>query len=170
MLIDLSMRHDEDADPDIPMLKKAKSRVREGAIAIGAIMLLATKPEEAAMLRERALKTVLVVVGLLFTAGVVPLAMFFSREPAVPMIMSIYVTLGIFLLLAVRDPAANRSLIAFGGWANLAHAGVMAAQEYRNVIERRELVGVVVFAIVGVVLVALAPAKQPVEKTSAVVA
>jgi len=100
------------------------------------------------MRRERALKIVLVVVGLLFTAGVVPLTMFFSREPAVPMIMSTYVTLGIFLLLAVRDPAANRSLIVFGGWANLAHAGVMAAQEYRNVIERRELAGVVVFAIV----------------------
>jgi hypothetical protein len=82
--------------------------------------------------------------------------------------MSIYVTLGIFLLLAVRDPAANRSLIAFGGWANLAHAGVMAAQEYRNV--SRELAGVVVFAIVGVVLLALAPAKQSVEKASAVIA
>jgi hypothetical protein len=92
--------------------------------------------------------------------------MFFSREPAVPMIMSIYVTLGIFLLLAVRDPAANRSLIAFGGWANL--AAVMAAQEYRNVIERRELVGVVVFAIVGIVLVALTPAKQRVKQASAV--
>ena len=74
---------------------------------------------------DRTLKVVLVVVGLLFTAGVIPLTMFFSREPAVPMIMSIYVTLGIFLLLAVRDPAANRSLIAFGGWANLAHAGVI---------------------------------------------
>jgi hypothetical protein len=86
------------------------------------------------MFRERVLKIVLVVVGLLFTAGVVPLTMFFSREPAVPMIMimSIYVTLGIFLLLAVRDPPANRSLIVFGGWANLAHAGVMAAQEYRK--------------------------------------
>jgi len=74
--------------------------------------------------------------------------------------MSIYVTRGIFLLLAVRDPAENRSLIAFGGWANLAHAGVMAVQEFRHVIERQELAGVVVFAIVGVVLVALAPAKQ----------
>jgi uncharacterized protein DUF6632 len=59
---------------------------------------------------------VLVVVGLLFCAGVYPMTTFFSREPAMPMIMSIYVTLGIFLLLAVRDPAANRSLIAFGGW------------------------------------------------------
>jgi hypothetical protein len=78
--------------------------------------------------------------------GVVSLTMFFSREPSVPMLMSIYVTLGIFLLLAVRDPAAKRSLIGFGGWAILAHAGVMAAQEYRNVIESRELVGVVVWA------------------------
>jgi hypothetical protein len=59
-------------------------------------------------------------VGLLFTARVIPLTMFFSKKPAVPMIMSIYVTLGIFLLLAVRDPAANRSLIAFAGWENLA--------------------------------------------------
>jgi succinate-acetate transporter protein len=111
------------------------------------------------MLRQRSLTVVLIVVGLLFTAGVVPLAMFFSREPAVAMIMSIYVTLGVFLLLAVRNPTENRSLIAFGGWANLAHAGLMAAQEFRNVIERRELAGVVLFAIVGVVLVALAPAK-----------
>jgi succinate-acetate transporter protein len=87
--------------------------------------------------RDRALKAVLVLAGLLFTAGVIPLTMFFSREPAVAMTMIIYVTLGIFLLLAVRDPAANRSLIAFGGWAGLAHAGVMAVQEYRNVIERR---------------------------------
>jgi succinate-acetate transporter protein len=122
------------------------------------------------MRRERVLKIILGLVGLLFTAGVVPLTMFFSREPAVPMIMSIYVTLGIFLLLAVRDPAANRSLIAFGGWANLAHAGVMALQEYRNVIERRELAGVAVFAIVGLLLVALAPAKQPLERASTVAA
>ena len=122
------------------------------------------------MVRERALKIVLISVGLLFCGGVYPLAMFFSREPAVPMIMSIYVTLGIFLLLAVRDPAANRSLIAFGGWANLAHAGVMAVQEYRNVIERRELAGVIVFAIVGIVLVALAPARQSDEKRSAIAA
>ena len=120
------------------------------------------------MRRESALKVVLVIVGLLFTAGMVPLTMFFSREPAVSMIMSLYVTLGVFLLLAARDPAANRSLIAYGGWANLAHAGVMAVQEYKHAIERQELVGVVLFAIVGIVLVAMTPAKPSVEKTSAV--
>jgi NADH:ubiquinone oxidoreductase subunit 5 (subunit L)/multisubunit Na+/H+ antiporter MnhA subunit len=50
------------------------------------------------MRRERALKIVLVLVGLLFVAGVIPLTMFFSREPAVPMIMSIYVTPRYFLV------------------------------------------------------------------------
>jgi hypothetical protein len=83
------------------------------------------------------------------------------------MMLNLYFTLGIFLLIAARNPSAHRSLIAFGGWANLAHAGVMAVQDYRHVIERRELAGVVVFAIVGVVLVALAPAKQSTERASA---
>jgi hypothetical protein len=46
----------------------------------------------------------------------------------------------------------------------------MAAQEYLHVIERRELTGVVVFAVVGIVLVALAPARQSSERVSAVVA
>jgi hypothetical protein len=122
------------------------------------------------MRRERALKIVLVVVGLLFTGGSRSADNVFLASAFGAMLMSIYVTLGVFLLLAVRGTAANRSLIAFGGWANLAHAGVMAALEYRSVIERRELVGVVAFAIIGVVLVALAPAKQSVEKASAVMA
>lgn len=46
-------------------------------------------------------------------------------------------------------PAANRTLIAFGGWANLAHAGLMAAQEYKNVMERRELAGVADYGLIG---------------------
>jgi hypothetical protein len=53
-----------------------------------------------------------------------------------------------------------------GEWANLANAEVMAAQKCRNVIKRRELAGVVVFAILGVVLVALTPAKKSVERAS----
>ena len=65
------------------------------------------------MIRERTLKVVLVVVGLLFSAGVYPLMMFVRQEPALAMMLSLYVTLGIFLLLAARNPSANRSLIAF---------------------------------------------------------
>jgi succinate-acetate transporter protein len=120
------------------------------------------------MHRERVLQVVLVMAGLLFTAGIIPLTMFFSREPAVAMIMSIYVTLGICLLLAARNPEANRSLIAFAGWANVAHAGVMVVQEFLHVIQRQELLGVALFGVVGVVLIVLTPAKQPLERVKAV--
>jgi len=114
------------------------------------------------MIRERALKVVLLVVGLIFLTGVYPLAMFFGRDPALAMMLSLYVTLGIFLLLAARNPLANRSLIAFTAWSNLAHASLMAVQAYRKVIEHGELLGVAALVIIGVALIALAPAKQPV--------
>ena len=112
------------------------------------------------MIQERALKVVLVLVGLIFLAGVYPLTMFFGRDPALAMMLSLYVTLGIFLLLAARNPSANRSLIAFTAWSSFAHGSLMAVQAYRNVIERRELLGVAAFVIIGVALIALAPAKQ----------
>ncbi len=118
------------------------------------------------MRRERALKAVLVVVGLLFVAGVYPLMMFVRQEPALAMMLSLYVTLGIFLLLATRDPSANRSLIAFTAWSSFAHAALMAAQAFRNLIPRGELVGVVGLVIIGVALIALAPAKQSIERVS----
>jgi hypothetical protein len=112
------------------------------------------------MLRERALKIVLVLVGLLFSALAYPMMMFVRKEPAMAMMFSVYVTLGIFLLLAARNPSANRSLIAFTAWSSLAHAVFMGMQAIRNFIERGELIGVAVLAIIGVALIALAPAKQ----------
>jgi hypothetical protein len=122
------------------------------------------------MRRERALKIVLVLVGLLFTAGVYPLMVFVRQDPALAMMMSLYVTLGIFLLLAARNPSANRSLIAFTAWSSFAHGAVMAVQASLNLIPRRELMGVTFFVVIGVALIVLAPAKQPVERVSAAVA
>lgn len=119
------------------------------------------------MRRERVLKIVLVVVGLLFTAGLYPLILMAKREPALAMMMSLYVTLGIFLLIASRNPSAHRSLIAFAAWSSLAHAGIMSAQAFLNMIPRRELIGSAVFVAVGVTLIALAPAKQTAGQTSA---
>src|SRR5712672_1107618 len=107
---------------------------------------------------ERVLKVVLVLVGLLFTAGIYPLTMFFRSEPALTMMLSLYVTLGIFLLMAARNPAAHRSLIAFTAWSSLVHAGVMGTQAYLNIVARGELIGVAVLALIGVALIALAPA------------
>jgi uncharacterized protein DUF6632 len=120
------------------------------------------------MNRERALKVVLVLVGLLFSALVYPLTMFVRREPALAMMLSIYVTLGIFLLLAVRDPSGNRSLIAFTAWSSFAHAALMGVQAFRNLVARGELWGVAALFIIGVVLIVLAPAKS-VERVSAIV-
>jgi hypothetical protein len=118
------------------------------------------------MRRERALKVVLVMVGLLFCAAVYPLILTLKQDPVVAMMMSLYATLGVFLLLASRNPSAHRSLIAFTAWSSFAHASVMGVQASLSLIARRELGGVVLFAVVGVVLVALAPAKQRIERES----
>jgi uncharacterized protein DUF6632 len=111
------------------------------------------------MRRERVLKIVLVVVGVIFSASVYALILFLRQEPSLAMMFSLYVTLGIFLLLAARNPAAHRSLIAFTAWSSLAHATVMAVQEFRHMIERKELLGVAMFAVIGIVLIALLPVK-----------
>jgi hypothetical protein len=116
--------------------------------------------------RERVLKVVLVLVGLLFLALAYPLTMFVRRDPSLAMMFSLYVTLGIFLLLAVRNPAANRSLIAFTAWSSFAHAAVMGVQAFRDLIPRGELVSVGVLIIIGVALIVLAPAKPLVERVS----
>lgn len=122
------------------------------------------------MNRERALKVVLVVVGLLFAAAVYPLIAFMRQEPALAMMLSIYVTLGVFLLLASRNPSANRSLIAFTAWSSFAHAAVMGLQEFRHMIARGELVGVVALTVIGVALIALAPAGRSSGRVSQIAA
>ena len=76
------------------------------------------------MNREKALKILLVLLGLLFMAGVYPLvgsvrsSWQANKEDALPMMLSLYVTLGIFLLVAARNPSANRSVILFAAWSN----------------------------------------------------
>jgi hypothetical protein len=112
------------------------------------------------MNRAVALKIVLALVGLLFLASAYPLIMFVRQDPALSMMFSLYVTLGVFLLLAIRNPLASRSLIAFAAWSSFAHAAVMGTQAMRNMISRSELVGVAVLVVIGLALVALAPAKQ----------
>jgi hypothetical protein len=104
------------------------------------------------MKRERALKIVLVVVGLLFCAAVYPLILMVKQDPGLAMMMSFYGTLGIFLLLAARNPSANGSLIAFTAWSSFAHAAVMSFQAFRNLIAHGELIGSAVLVVIGVTL------------------
>lgn len=126
------------------------------------------------MNRERALKVVMVLVGLLFVAGVYPVAMdLWHANPADTgddMMLSLYVTLGVFLLLAVRNPSGNRSLIAFAAWSSFAHAAVMSALalQPKQASERTGFLwGSAALAVIGVALIALAPAKRSGELASA---
>ena len=122
------------------------------------------------MNRERALKILLVLLGLLFVAGVYPLITSITsirsgwqanREDAEPMGLSLYVTMGIFLLVAARNPSANRGVIAFAAWLNIAHAAVMAVMALHLPNEREGLLtAAAVFGVIGAVLILLAPAKQ----------
>ena len=120
------------------------------------------------MWRERTLKIILVLLGLLFTAGIYPIADSLRHADQKmygdDMMLSLYVALGIFLLLAARNPSANRSLIAFTAWSSFAHAAVMGTQALRNMISHGELIGVAVLVVIGAVLIALAPAKPPAER------
>ncbi len=74
------------------------------------------------------------ILGLIFVFGIVVLNRVWPagwawrpEQPAyLQMVLSIYVTLGIFLLIAARDPARHLSLIWFTVWSSVAHATVMA--------------------------------------------
>jgi uncharacterized membrane protein YoaK (UPF0700 family) len=127
------------------------------------------------MNRERVLKVVLVLVGLLFSAGIYPLTMSLWKmnesNYGDDMMLSLYFALGIFLLMAVRNPSANRSLIAFTAWSSFAHGAVMAVLAVHIASERGGLmIAVAVLVIIGVALIALAPAKQSRELAPAAAA
>src|SRR5580692_5760100 len=112
------------------------------------------------MNRELALRIALGLVGMIFLALSYPMILFVRRDPGTSMMFSLYVTLGVFLLLAIRNPSASRSLIAFTAWSSFAHAALMGTQAWRNMVARGELIGVAVLVIIGAALVALAPGTQ----------
>ena len=124
------------------------------------------------MNRERALKILLALVGLLFVAAVYPMVGGVlhtdQSDTGDTMMMSLYATLGVFLLLAARNPSAHRSLIAFTAWSSLAHAVVMSLLGFEIASQRDGfLIGSAVLVVIGVALIALAPAKQSGEPASA---
>ena len=123
------------------------------------------------MKRERALQVVLVLVGLAYSLWGYFLfdALWHSRwlnghNDVLPMFLSLNTVLGVFLLLAVKQPAKHRSLIAYGAWSSLAHAFTMTIQSAEAVAHgthRKDSPwDIVMFVVIGVALLALLPAKQ----------
>ena len=86
------------------------------------------------------------------------------------MMLSLYVTLGVFLLFAARNPSAYRSVIAFTAWSSFAHGAVMTVMAVHVTSAREGLLMVsALLGVIGVALLALAPAKPSVERVSAAV-
>jgi hypothetical protein len=124
------------------------------------------------MKRERALQVVLVLVGLLYSSWGYFLfeALWHSSwlngyQEVAPMFLTLNAVLGVFLLLAVKQPAKHRSLIAYGAWSSLGHGLTMtiqSAQSSAHGIHRNwSPWDIVVVGVIGVALLALLPAKQP---------
>jgi hypothetical protein len=109
--------------------------------------------------RLKALRVALVVAGVM-CFGVYPLMLLWpsgwtwhaghSHYPL--MIVGLYATLGVFLILAARNPLDHLSLIWFAVWSSVVHGGIMAVQALTDVEQRGHLAGDVpaLFLIAGV--------------------
>jgi hypothetical protein len=112
------------------------------------------------------LRVTLVAVGLIFVFGIYPLAVVWPSGWAwghghshyLMMILGVYATLGVFLLIASKNPAEHLSLIWFTVWSSVVHAVIMGVQALTDGAERGHLVGdVPALLIVAIALAALTP-------------
>ena len=120
--------------------------------------------------RTRYLRIALRLVGLTFMVGIYTLVIVWpsgwswhtGQSHHLPhylqMILGVYATLGVFLLIASRNPLAHLSLIWFTVWSSVVHAGIMAAQSWANPEQRGHLWGdVPALLVVAAVLAVLTP-------------
>ena len=99
--------------------------------------------------RNKYLRIALLLAGLIFTFGIYPLTILWpagwswhmGQSDYLQMILGIYATLGVFLIVASRNPLAHLSLIWFTVWSSVVHGGIMAVQSLANSQYRRHLWG-----------------------------
>jgi hypothetical protein len=94
--------------------------------------------------RLKYLRVALATVGVIFIVGIYSLVMIWpsgwswhsGESHHLPhylqMILGVYATLGVFLLIASRNPLQHLSLIWFTVWSSVVHAAIMAAQALAN--------------------------------------
>jgi hypothetical protein len=130
------------------------------------------------MKRERALQVVLVVVGLFYSfCGYLLFDDLWharwlkDHSDVMPMFLSLMTALGPCLLMAVKQPAQHRLMIFCGALSSLAHASTMAiqsAQALAHGMHRRDSPqDIIIFAVIGVLLLALFPPKTTATDTAA---
>jgi hypothetical protein len=123
------------------------------------------------MKRERALQVVLVLVGSLYSFWGYLLfdnlwhaKWLTGHSDVMPMFLSLNTALGVCLLVAAKQPAKHRLLIAYAAWSSLAHGFTMLIQSAEAAVHgmhrKDSPQDIVIFAVIGVVLLALLPARQ----------
>ncbi len=121
-------------------------------------------------IHSKYLHIALLLVGIIFVVGIYPLTIVWpsgwawhaeGRSDYLEMILGIYATLGVFLIIASRNPLEHRSLIWFTVWSSVVYGGIMAVQSVVNPHNIGHLWGDV-FALfaVAVVLTILMPRRE----------
>ncbi|HEV2667698.1 MAG TPA: DUF6632 domain-containing protein [Blastocatellia bacterium] len=120
--------------------------------------------------RIKYLRIALLVVGIIFVVGNYPLTILWpsgwswhaeGRSNYLEMILGIYATLGVFLIIASRNPLEHRSLIWFTVWSSIVHGGIMAVQSITNTHNIGHLWGdVLALFVVAAALAILTPHKE----------
>lgn len=112
------------------------------------------------------LRVALIVFGLTFIFGIYPLGIVWpsgwtwghDHSHYLMMIIGVYATLGVFLLIASRNPDANRSIIWFTVWSSVVHGAIMAVQSFNDAAERGHLLGdVPALFLIAIILGVLMP-------------
>ncbi len=116
--------------------------------------------------REKYLRIALILVGGFFIFGIYPLFFIWPsgwrfypvQTEFEQMIVGIYGTLGVFLLMASRNPNAHQSLIWFTVWSSVVHSAIMGIQAVVDPVERGHLAGdVPALFLIAIVLALLMP-------------
>ena len=116
--------------------------------------------------RLLSLRIALIVIGLAFIFGFYAFTVVWpsgwvwghGHSHYLPMIMGLYATLGVFLLIASRNPEAHRSLIWFTVVSSVVHGAIMAVQSFYDAAERGHLIAdVPVLFLIAIVLGGLMP-------------
>jgi Family of unknown function (DUF6632) len=105
-------------------------------------------------------------VGTIFLIGIYPLTILWPSgwtwHPGpsmyLQMILGVYATLGVFLIMASRNPLENLSLIWFTVWSSVVHAAIMLIQALAYPEHEGHLLGdVPALFVVAIVLAVLTP-------------
>ncbi len=98
----------------------------------------------------RYLKIALILFGIIFIIGIYAMMTWVwpsgwgwtpEQSEYEQMILGVYATLGVFMILAARDPLANTSLIWFTIWSSIVHGGIMLVQALVDESEHANLMG-----------------------------